>query len=41
VILQGSSLITMSFVVGEAEVEAVIARLHGVFFSELDPAVFE
>ncbi len=41
VILQGSSPITMSFVVGEAEVETVIARLHGVFFSELDPAVFE
>jgi aspartate kinase len=40
-ILQGPSAITMSFVVGEAEVETVIARLHEVFFRQLDPRVFE
>ena len=41
VILQGSSPITMSFVVAEADVETVIARLHDVFFRQLDPLIFE
>jgi aspartokinase len=40
-ILHGSSPITMSFVVAEADVERVIERLHGVFFSHLDPQVFK
>jgi aspartate kinase len=40
-ILHGSSPITMSFIVGEADVESVIARLHEVFFGDLDPQVFE
>jgi len=40
-ILHGSSPITMSFVVAEHEVEKVIARLHGVFFDQLDPRVFQ
>jgi aspartate kinase len=40
-ILHGSSPITMSFVVEEADVEKVIARLHEVFFSHLDPQFFE
>jgi aspartokinase len=41
VILHGSSPITMSFIVGERDVESVIASLHEVFFSYLDPQVFE
>ena len=41
VILHGSSPIAMSFVVAENEVEAVIARLHEVFFNQPDPDVFE
>jgi aspartate kinase len=40
-ILHGSSPITMSFVVAEAEVEKVIARLHKVFFDQIDPQVFQ
>jgi aspartate kinase len=40
-ILHGSSAITMSFVVAEAEVEKVIARLHKVFFDQIDPRVFQ
>ena len=40
-ILHGSSPITMSFVVAEEEVEKVIARLHAVFFDQLDPQVFQ
>ncbi len=40
-ILHGSSPITMSFVVAEADVEKVIARLHTVFFDEIDPQVFQ
>jgi hypothetical protein len=31
----------MSFVVAEEEVEKVIARLHAVFFDQLDPQVFQ
>ncbi|HEY3135743.1 MAG TPA: aspartate kinase [Blastocatellia bacterium] len=41
VILHGSSPMTMSFVVAETDVESVIARLHEMFFSKLDPQVFE
>jgi aspartokinase len=37
VILHGSSPRSMSFTVEQAEVESVIARLHEVFFSEVDP----
>ena len=40
-ILHGSSPISMNIIVGEREVEGVIARLHEAFFSELDPQVFE
>jgi len=40
-ILKGTSPMTMSFVVAEADVETVIARLHEVFFHQLDPLVFE
>ncbi|MEK6405806.1 MAG: aspartate kinase [Acidobacteriota bacterium] len=40
VILKGSSPLTMSFVVAEADVETVIARLHEEFFRQLDPRVF-
>jgi aspartate kinase len=40
-ILHGSSPITMSFIVNETDVENVIARLHEVFFSHLDPQIFE
>ena len=40
-ILQGPSPITMSFVVAEADVETVIARLHEAFFRQIDPLVFE
>jgi aspartate kinase len=41
VILHGSSPISMNLVVAENEVENVIARLHEVFFDQLDPQVFE
>ena len=40
-ILHGSSPITMSFVVAEAEVERVVARLHKVFFDQIDPQIFQ
>lgn len=40
-ILHGSSPITMSFVVAEADIEQVIARLHKVFFDQIDPKVFQ
>jgi aspartate kinase len=40
-IVHGSSPITLSFAVEQDEVESVIARLHKVFFRELDPALFE
>lgn len=40
-ILHGSSPITMSFVIAEQDVEKVIERLHGVFFEQLDPQVFQ
>jgi aspartate kinase len=41
VILHGSSPRSISFTVEQAEVESVIARLHDVFFREIDPALFE
>ncbi|HXG94723.1 MAG TPA: aspartate kinase [Blastocatellia bacterium] len=40
-ILHGSSPITLNLVVSEGEVGSVIARLHEVFFNQLDPQVFE
>jgi aspartate kinase len=39
-ILSGSSPIAMSFIVEDRDVEGVIARLHEVFFDQLDPRVF-
>jgi aspartate kinase len=40
-ISQGGSLLNISFVVAEEDLRAAIEALHGEFFSELDPAVFE
>lgn len=40
-ILHGSSPLTMSFVIAEADVEKAIAKLHRMFFEKLDPEVFE
>ncbi|HMG32825.1 MAG TPA: aspartate kinase [Blastocatellia bacterium] len=40
-ILQGSSPLTLSFVVSETDVEKVIARLHDVIFKKPDPKIFE
>jgi aspartate kinase len=39
-ISQGASEINISFVIDEADVPAVVSRLHRKFFSELDPEVF-
>ncbi len=39
-ISQGASEINISFVIDEADVPAVVSRLHQVFFSEVDPEVF-
>jgi aspartate kinase len=39
-ISQGASEINISFVIDEADVPEVIARLHRTFFSEVDPDVF-
>ncbi|HKF24230.1 MAG TPA: lysine-sensitive aspartokinase 3 [Candidatus Angelobacter sp.] len=39
-ISQGASEINISFVIDEADVPNVVARLHQVFFSEVDPQVF-
>jgi aspartate kinase len=41
VILHGSSPISMNLVVDERDVERAIARLHEVFFSNMDLQVFE
>lgn len=41
VVLHGSSPIALSFAVDQSDVEGVIARLHEVFFREIDPAIFE
>ena len=40
-ISHGSSAITINFIVGYGDVEDVIARLHKVFFNQLDAEVFE
>ncbi|HJT88595.1 MAG TPA: lysine-sensitive aspartokinase 3 [Bryobacteraceae bacterium] len=40
-ISQGASLLNLSFVVAEKDLRATVAALHGEFFAELDPAVFE
>jgi aspartate kinase len=39
-ISQGASEINISFVVDEADVPDAVARLHHIFFSEVDPEVF-
>lgn len=39
-ISQGASEINISFVIDESDVPVVVARLHEVFFSEVDPEVF-
>ncbi|HEY6305850.1 MAG TPA: lysine-sensitive aspartokinase 3 [Candidatus Angelobacter sp.] len=39
-ISQGASEINISFVIDEADVPAVVARLHEAFFSAVDPEVF-
>ncbi len=38
---QGASLLNLSFVIADADVQRTVAALHQEFFSELDPAVFE
>ena len=40
-ISQGASLLNLSFVVAEADLVRTVEALHGEFFTELDPAVFE
>ena len=40
-IAHGSSPLTMSFVVGQADVEAAVERLHAVLFASLDPRIFQ
>jgi len=40
-ISQGGSLLNISFVVAEKDLRPAIESLHGEFFSQLDPAVFE
>jgi aspartate kinase len=40
-ISQGASLLNLSFVVSEADLPRAVAALHGEFFAELDPTVFE
>jgi len=39
-ISQGASEINISFVIDEADVPAVVTRLHETFFSQVDPEVF-
>jgi len=39
-ISQGASEINLTFVIDEDAVPDVVRRLHGVFFSDLDPEVF-
>jgi len=39
-ISQGASEINISFVIDEAQLPAVVSRLHSVFFLEVDPEVF-
>jgi aspartate kinase len=40
-ISQGASLLNLSIVVAEADLLKAVERLHGAFFAELDPNVFE
>ena len=40
-ISQGASLLNLSVVVAEKDVRAAVDALHGEFFAELDPEVFE
>ncbi|MGI8990793.1 MAG: lysine-sensitive aspartokinase 3 [Bryobacteraceae bacterium] len=40
-ISQGASLLNLSFVVAEADLRTAVEALHGEFFSELDPEVFD
>jgi aspartate kinase len=40
-ISQGASLLNISFVVAEADLHRAVEALHGEFFAQLDPAVFE
>jgi aspartate kinase len=40
-LLHGSSPITVNFIIDYDAVEDVIARLHEIFFGQLDPQVFE
>ncbi len=40
-ISQGASLLNLSFVVAEADLKRAVEALHGEFFAELDPEVFE
>src|SRR5262245_18571530 len=40
-ISQGASLLSISFVVAEADLHRAVEALHSEFFAELDPAVFE
>jgi aspartate kinase len=40
-ISQGASLLNLSFVVADADVQRAVEALHREFFAELDPAVFE
>jgi aspartate kinase len=40
-ISQGASLLNLSIVVAEADLVRAVERLHGAFFAELDPNVFE
>ncbi|HWX41501.1 MAG TPA: aspartate kinase [Blastocatellia bacterium] len=40
-VLHGSSPITMNLIVGAADVESVVAKLHDAFFADVDPDVFE
>lgn len=41
IIMHGSSPLTINLVVSERDVESMIARLHEVFFDQLDSRVFE
>ena len=40
-ISQGASLLNLSVVVAEKDLRPAVESLHGEFFSELDPGVFE
>ena len=40
-ISQGASLLNISVVVAEADLKRAVEALHGEFFAELDPAVFD